>query len=94
MPVLYEGMPVQVHFAYERFSPENGRIVDVLGNQVMVASPNGTTRIFRADTQAGWGDFGYQMYFNTLAQELASDMRADEAEEGLRRFRLGQEVTA
>ena len=90
---LYPGMPVMVHFAGERFSPEYSRVEKTEGNLVTIVSPAGSRRLFLAGAQVLDGDFGYTAYFNTLEQELASDMRADEAEEGLRRYRLGR-VTA
>lgn len=90
---LYPGMPVMVHFSEERFSPEYSRVEAVHPDQnpwrstVTVVSAAGSRRLFLAGAQVLDGDFGYQAYFNTLAQEMAGDMRADEAEEGLRRYR-------
>ncbi len=91
---MYPGMPVMVHFSYERFSPEYSRVEAVHPDQnpwrstVTILSPGDSRRVFLAGAQVLDGDFGYMAYFNTLEQELASDMRADEAEEGLRRYRL------
>jgi hypothetical protein len=88
---LYPGMPVIVHFSYERFGPEPGKVMEIDGDRkiVSIASPSGSLRAFRVDTQGLDGEFGYQAYFNTLAQDLFPT-GVDEAEEGLRRFRVGQ----
>jgi hypothetical protein len=90
---MYPGMPVIVHHAGQRFSPEYSRVEKVEGNLVTITSGGGSQRYFRADTQALDGDFGYSMYFNTLSQDIREGLR-DEAEEGLRRFRAGQQVPA
>ena len=88
---LYVGMPVMVHFSYERFSPEYSRVAVLTENLVTIESPSGSRRVFRRDTGALDGDFGYTAYFNTLAQELREALLdVDEAEEGLRRFRLAR----